>query len=539
MIRVIGYILVLALAATGLAWVADRPGGMVLDIGAYHVETSLLGAAVGVVLLTLVLGILWSVLRFVLRIPSLFSYAMRARRKTRGYDAITRGMIAVGAGDRRLARRAADDARRCLGHDPLALLLDAQAAQMAGDRPRAESAFRAMLATRETKLLGLRGLFVEASRRGDAAAALTHAKEAIAIAPGALWAGEAVLQRLCAAGEWAEALATLERAQSVLDRDSYRRQRAVLLTANALHQGSSHADAALEQARQALKLAPDLVPAAEIVGRALITRGDLRKASRVLEAAWKLTPHPDLATLYLHVRAGDSAHDRLARAEKLFALRPDAMESRLILARAALDAREFERVHSVLQPLLVARPTTRACLLMAETEERQHGDSGHVREWLSRASRAPRDEAWIADGVISDHWAPISPVSSQLDAFRWMRPNETLSRHDDWEHQPSPSASAPADPEALEPPRAAPAAMGPSTATRTGTPRALAPVTPTPDPASSAAPPAPPRKTRDGQDRPGDVIFPLSTSPDDPGPAHADPDHPEDPPRSGPRLTLM
>jgi HemY protein len=49
-----------------------------------------------------------------------------------------------------------------------------------------------------------------------------------------------------------------------------------------------------------------------------------------------------------------------------------------------------------------------------------------VREWLARGSRAPRDPAWIADGVISRSWAPASPVTGKLDAFVWTTPPEPV-----------------------------------------------------------------------------------------------------------------
>jgi HemY protein len=61
---------------------------------------------------------------------------------------------------------------------------------------------------------------------------------------------------------------------------------------------------------------------------------------------------------------------------------------------------------------------------MAEIEDAEHGESGYAREWLTRASRAPRDSCWIADGVMSEQWLPASPVTGKLDAFVWKRPDE-------------------------------------------------------------------------------------------------------------------
>src|SRR5262249_33895401 len=30
--------------------------------------------------------------------------------------------------------------------------------------------------------------------------------------------------------------------------------------------------------------------------------------------------------------------------------------------------------------------------------------------------------AWTADGIVSDHWMPVSPITRELDAFRWKAP---------------------------------------------------------------------------------------------------------------------
>ncbi|MFX6019413.1 hypothetical protein ABTF08_21285, partial [Acinetobacter baumannii] len=68
---------------------------------------------------------------------------------------------------------------------------------------------------------------------------------------------------------------------------------------------------------EAVGLAPDLVPAAAIVGRLAAADGDIKKASRVIEAAWKIAPHPDLAEAYAHARQGDSRGDQLKRVETL------------------------------------------------------------------------------------------------------------------------------------------------------------------------------------------------------------------------------
>jgi HemY protein len=146
----------------------------------------------------------------------------------------------------------------------------------------------------------------------------------------------------------------------------------------------------------------------------------------VVEGAWRSLPHPDLADVYLNLRPGDSGLDRLKRAETLMRLSGGAPEGRLAVARAALEAREFARARDALEPLLQERPSMRVCLLMSDLEQAEHGSTGKGREWLARATRAPLDPAWIADGIVSDHWLPISPVTGRLDAFVWQAPPDVL-----------------------------------------------------------------------------------------------------------------
>src|SRR5205085_6289733 len=210
-------------------------------------------------------------------------------------------MVAVGAGDTGAARRLASEAERLLGREPLTLLLKAQAAQIAGDRVGAEAAFRRMMEDPDTRVLGLRGLFVEARRRGDAEGARHYAAEAARLAPAVSWANEAVLEAQSAAGDWRGALATVERRASLglLDKATARRHRAVLLTADASARRREDEDGALAAALEANKLAPDLVPAAALAGEILSRRAELRRAAKVIEAAWKAQPPPELPEGYL------------------------------------------------------------------------------------------------------------------------------------------------------------------------------------------------------------------------------------------------
>ncbi len=428
MIRLFAFLALILAAALGLAWLADRPGEVSIVWQGAMYKMSLMTAIGFLAALIVVLMLGWSVLSAIFRLPGLVTSINRMRRRARGMTAVSRGIIAIGAGDLKRAERQAKDAEKLLGHEPLTLLLKAQAAQLGGDRTGAEAAFRKMLDDPETRVLGLRGLFVEARRRSDVAAARLFAEEAWRVAPAVPWAGEAVLEFQSAQKDWRAALATVEQnaSRKLIDKAQARRLRAVLLTAEAEGQLERTPDEAQRIAAEAVKLEPGLVPAAVLYGKRLSAKGDYRSASRVLEAAWRLSPHPDIAEAYLDVRPGDSGSDRMKRARVLQKAQPKERESRFAVARAAMEAQEFAAAREEIEALIVEKPTARACQLMAELELRDGARAGPSREWLARAARAPRDPAWVADGFVSERWLPASPLTGRLDAFVWKEPAQAL-----------------------------------------------------------------------------------------------------------------
>lgn len=518
MIQVVLFLITVALIAAGFVWLADRPGDVVVTWLGYHIETSVMVLLLAVAALIVIGVMFWSVARAIWRSPEQVSLFFRHRRAMKGYLAISRGLVAIGSGDTRLARRSADEAARLSPGDPLTLLLTAQSAQLAGDRVGAERAFHEMTRHDNTKLLGLRGLYIEAQRRNDMVTARRVAEQAAEADPALTWAGQAVLDDRCAQGDWSGALKSLDAMRSSLDKDDYRRKRAVLLTARALTLEETDRDAARLAVLDAVKLAPGLVPAAAFAGRRLAEAGDQRRAGKVLIAAWRLNPHPDIAEAYANLRPGDTARARLTRMQSLAEKSPEEpaaiREGAIAVARAAIDAREFKIARDALAPYLNA-PSKRIATLMAEIEETEHGDEGRVREWLGRAMRAAPDPVWTADGVVSDRWLPVSS-RGRLDGYEWRVPLAEIGMT-----HPVVDAPPPPLPE-IKPVAAAPAPIEIKAVAPNEAPKA--------EPTQSGPAPLPSKPTKT-MSKPvpkpaaAEPIVPLIQVPDDPGPdAGLDPD---------------
>lgn len=428
MIRLLILIAIIFAFAFGFAWLADLPGDITIIWLDEQIDVNPSVAVVALLIAIVVLLIVVSVLRRIIKSPDSLRRFFGRRRRDKGYEALSSALIALGSGDSTAAKRYARDAGKQLRGAPVTQFLEAQVAQQEDRADDARNIYQTLTLDDRTKLLGLHGLFLEARQQGEAEVAKHYAEQAVEVAPHLPWAGQALFELQCAERDWDAALKTLERNQhsKLVDRKAGRRLRAVLLTARAGELEDSEPEQARKLALEAHGLAPELVPASVIAGRVLARLGDVRKAAKVLETTWKKETHPEIAESYAYVRPGDSVKDRLQRIEDLAKMRANHPEGSMALAKVAIDAREWEIARDALKRVFRSGPTREACLLMSELEEAEHGDRGRVREWLARAVRAPRDPAWTADGVVSEEWAPISPVTGRLDAFEWKVPVENL-----------------------------------------------------------------------------------------------------------------
>lgn len=430
MIRLASWIIGSLVIAGIAAWVIALPGTLTLELAGYRMQPRL-GTAVVLLMAAAALVILvWAIVRRLVNAPKAMARRRAARRRQQGVEALSDAVIALQAGDPARARIMAREAQARLPDNGAAKLLEARADLALGDMSAAREHYRALIASEKTAVAALTGLYDQAKAQNRPEAALTFARKTLALSPETAWAGEAVFDDLARRGQWAEAVAMVnaETASTREDKARKRRRQAVIETARARETETSQPNSALEHALTALKLLPDFVPAALIAARIYSSRGEARRAQSLLRRIWRATGHPDIAALYAHSQPGASAVDRLKRLGEIIDMPPAHRAAGMAMARAAIDAYDWPRARAALQPFAGPDATQGVASLMAEIEEGQSGDQGKAREWLARAMRAPRDPAWTADGIISDEWEPISPVTGRLDAFEWKVPVASNAR---------------------------------------------------------------------------------------------------------------
>jgi HemY protein len=420
-----GLIIVAVLVAAGVFF-ADHPGQVEIIWQGWQVETSVGVLVVAAALAALVAGLLYSLIAMIIRSPWRLRRFRRERRRRAGYRALAQGMVAVAAGDPQEARRYAKRADVLLADPPLTLLLSAQAAQLDGDEDAAKKFFTAMLERPETEFLGLRGLLNQALRADDRSTALRLAERATALRPGAQWAALSRFSLETRAERWEAARETLAFAvkRRLIPRERARHHRGVLLfelSRAALASGERRR--ALSLAAEAQALTEDLATPAAHHARLLLDERRTGRAAKAVERAWRAAPHPELAQVYGVIHDGEPPLARFKSCQRLAAQNPDARESHVMVAKAALDAQLWGEARRHLDEAIGA-PTTRLCLLMARLEEAEHGEPGAAREWLDRAVTARPDPRYLCAscGGESLEWRSLCPHCGAFDALSWRTP---------------------------------------------------------------------------------------------------------------------
>ncbi len=427
MIRVTSFLVAGGLVALGIVWVSSLRDLLVLAVGGFRLTTSVGTAAALVVLFAILSALIAQLIWLLLTSSGALGRRLNARRKRRGNEALSRGLIAAATGDAAEACLNAVRAQTLLGDQPLSLLLSAQAARLEGNETAQTQAWRAMLARPGTVLLGLRGLFVQAMRRGDTGNAAELASRAHASKPTARWPLDALFDLKTRQRQWADARAILARARcaKLLDAVAARRCEAMLLAAEAHDaERSGDRDGALTGAFAALSLLPGLSPAAVLAARLLAQSGHVWRAQDVLAAAWTKEPNPALAQAFADIRPDESKRARARRLLALAHLNRDHFESRLLQAEQTIVLDSFAEARRLLAPFARGQSTTRVCALMAEIEQGGDHDAWAAHAWAKSAAHAQHDGDWRCArcGVASPHWQVLCTNCGAFDTLAWPAP---------------------------------------------------------------------------------------------------------------------
>ncbi len=434
LLKIVMFIALVAGATYGASVLSEMQGGLRVTFGATEFNLEPLQAAVALLLLILavwillkIVGLFVAAFRFLNGDETALSRYFDRNRERRGYEALAEGMTALAAGEGRLAMARAAKAEKYLRRPELTSLIMAQAAELSGDRKKAQEVYKRLLKDGRTRFVGVRGLMRQKLEEGDTALAMKLAEHAFALKPRHVETGDLLLRLQAEGHDWAGARRTLalKKRHGQLPRDVHRRRDAVLALSQARDMSAEGRSAeAREAAIEANRLSPDLVPAAAMAAKALMEQGKPRLAARILKKAWAAQPHPDLAAAFAALQPEEDPQARLKRFRPLLDAAPQDPETRMLEAELHVAAGDFAAARRAIADLVEKAPTARSLALMAAIERGEGGDDAVVRGWLARAVTAPRGPQWVCENCHAVHpgWVAVCANCGGFDTLAWKEP---------------------------------------------------------------------------------------------------------------------
>ncbi|MDD3287901.1 MAG: heme biosynthesis HemY N-terminal domain-containing protein [Alphaproteobacteria bacterium] len=433
--RFIGFILRLIVLVAIVVWLTDQPGTARIVWHDYAIETSAALLALISIGFAFVLFTLFRIWKFIKDGPRFWRLRQKLRKLQKGQEQLAQGLVAIAAGDGPEAGRLSVSARKLLGTTPATRLLQAQAAQLAGDVRAAREAFLSLAADNDSAVLGYRGLIMTAMRSENWAEAEQYVEKLRRVKPETPWLNLILFELATRRQLWGDAQTALKTAMhaNLLEPVRADRHLAALLMANALAaKQDGNLDKVVQLSEQALKLAPNWLPAVLLLAQHQSLTGHVRSAMRLIERNWARNPHPELATLYRGM--GKEHNDPLIgykQVEKLTKENASNTVSQFALAEAAFAADLWGAARRHLLAIASRKDATQGVFrLLAKLERRETGDERATARWLMRVSEALPDPRWLCQscGGSNATWQPTCPHCGAFNALSWQIPG--ASRHE-------------------------------------------------------------------------------------------------------------
>lgn len=431
MLRAVLFIVKIGILVALAVYIADRPGTVQIDWQDYHLKIHFGLFLLGILGFALLAIFVYAIIHTFISLPATLRRYNEIKNREKGYRALTLGLSAVAAGDKKDALKFANKTEKYLPDDTgLPLLLKAQAARLDGREEDARKSFALMLENKDAAFLGVRGLLQAAIDRREFAKALQLAQTALDTHPKQPWILKTVYNLQLKTSDWKSAQATLTRLKKIhaITPEKEKSDRAVLLLAQAEHDlETGYTTDALEKLKKSYHLDPSFIPAAVKLAEHYNQDGNRRAAVATIEKTWKTNPHPGLAALWgnlipLKKRTNKTA--RLKWFEKLITLNSGSAESYIANAQETLNQHLWGQTREHLDRANTLHSSRKIFRLLSELEERSGGTADEIQNILRRMLDAPLDDAWVCrdTGHVYEEWHWSPPPHLLFNTLIWTVP---------------------------------------------------------------------------------------------------------------------
>ncbi|MBO4521006.1 MAG: hypothetical protein J5787_07360 [Alphaproteobacteria bacterium] len=400
MIRIVWNAFLLGVIALAAAWLSNNPGSVRLEWIGYSVQTSV---AVIISVVIIVYAVFYAFLaKPLLLATQKIAYWLGADKRAQKiakskidkevdrYTLLGKGLTALAAGDIPAAEKLSAQIRKGFADDETKIVVfEAQLAEAKNNTVEAMRLYDELAENPETHLLGMRGKVRLYRLTGNLAQATEVCAELLTMKNPPQWVLSEAFELQIHEQQWAQAIATLEKAlkHGLFDKLTAKRLKAsVLLEQAAVTTEETEKEKLIREAYETDKT---FVRAAVQTAELDIAKGDLKKARRLLQKLWKISPSWAVYEVYLTLTEKETPIEAVKDVEELVAENPEAKINDLIFADCSLRARLWGQAKTSVTKYLEAHPDSKRALMMAQEIAAYNQDEQAAEEYRERAEKAP------------------------------------------------------------------------------------------------------------------------------------------------------
>ena len=377
---------------------------------------------VGFVFLNLVVAII----RFLSGDETAITRYLSRSRQAKGSKALSSALISFYEGDSVEALVHSSKAKKLLNNDTLSLLINAQITKKSGDSKLALASYKKLLTQKETRLVALSGIVSEKIKAGEFKVALELSKKNVELYPKNIGNINTLFNLQLQEKDWKGAVKTLQRRKTIekIPRNSFLKQEAMLIFEDAQEKfEEGFSQEALAGTLVAVRQHPSFVAALCFLTKLENSSGNKRRIEKLLQKAWVMFPHPDIAKSYASLVKVESSEKRLKRFEPLIKINKRDPQTIILKTELFLATEDFSKAKELISALVNNSPDNYILTLMAAVERASGGTEKIVREWLTKAVYAPKSPTWICNECgFQSEWISICKSCDCFDSMRWARP---------------------------------------------------------------------------------------------------------------------
>lgn len=411
MIKITLLLISAILTAAACVWFVQNNGNVDIQWLGYNIEISVALLVLAILVITLVAFFVISALFWLIKIPSNFKQKRKIRIKEKGFESLARGFIAIAEGDTNKAISYSKDAKKNLKTMPAIELLQAQAYQLEGNSAQAKSHYNILLENKNTEILGIKGLVLQAEEEENFKEAIYLAERAKKRDTKLDWVNKLLLRLYKITHDWHKAqiiLGDLVKFGHVKKKDVEKDNAILNLCIAFDYNEKGQFDVALKYTKKAFIVLEGYLPAIYALSSLFFKTDNSGKARKVIESAWVHTPNCHLANLYIQLIADLPIMKQLKVAKRLVKINPNSVEGYYVVAKIAIEAGQLDIARDYLDSAISIKESRKLYHLMIDLEKLDSADENKINSLKIKALTLDSDADWKSseEDLICGNWLP-------------------------------------------------------------------------------------------------------------------------------------